>query len=42
MHKKDVQQGEALWKKGEPAVEAFLVAGGSFVFSGMETMPARR
>ena len=34
MHKKDVPQGEALWKKGDPAVEAFLVSSGCFVFSG--------
>src|SRR5271163_3677770 len=34
MHKRDAQQGESLWKKDEPAVEAFLVSSGCFVFSG--------
>jgi hypothetical protein len=42
MHKKDVPQGEVLWKKGEPAVEAYLVSSGCFVFSGMTTYRRER
>eukprot|EP00026_Physarum_polycephalum_P014875 Phypoly_transcript_15441.p1 GENE.Phypoly_transcript_15441~~Phypoly_transcript_15441.p1 ORF type:complete len:132 (+),score=22.85 Phypoly_transcript_15441:478-873(+) len=42
MHKRDVQQGEALWKKDDPAVEAFLVSSGCFVFSDLNLQPFTR
>lgn len=35
IHKKEMAQGEALWKKDEEASQAFIVASGSFVFVGM-------
>ncbi len=35
MHKKDVPQGNHLWKKNEEAVEGFIVSSGSFSFVGI-------
>jgi len=42
MHRKDVKQNEWLWKKNDPANEAFIVSSGSFIFPDQNLQPFTR